>query len=120
MFSFVGLAFFCLFFGVVCEKEMFEDGVFLVGVGLSRLVFARILHDILSVVSLDVVLAESDREQLYQELLYYFGLVGGLNVCEALEHAWLDPYNRGEIEDFIIAWLRKKAKKKEKAPVGVV
>jgi len=47
-------------------------------------------------------------------------LVGGLNVCEALEHAWRDPYNRGEIEDFIIAWLRKRAKKKEKAMPGVV
>jgi len=41
-------------------------------------------------------------------------------VCEALEHAWRDPYNRGEIEDFIIAWLRKKAKKKEKTMPGVV
>jgi len=60
----------------------------LVGVGLSRLVFMRILSDALSSASLDVVLGEGDREQLYQELLYYFGLVGGLNVCEALEHAW--------------------------------
>ena len=93
---------------------------FLVGVGLSRLVFARILHDVLSVISLDVVLSESDREQLYQELLYYFGLVGGLNVCEALEHAWRYAYNRSEIEDFIIAWLKKKAKRKEKSVAGVI
>jgi len=87
---------------------------------LSRLVFMRILKDVLSATSLDVVLGEGDREQLYQELLYYFGLVGGLNVCEALEYAWRDPYNRSEIEDFIIAWLRKRAKKKEKAAAGVV
>jgi len=65
-------------------------------------------------------LSEGDRERLYQEILYHFGLVGGLNVCEALEAAWRDPYNRSGIEDFIIAWLRKKARKKEKAVVGVV
>jgi len=92
----------------------------LVGVGLSRLIFARILKDVLSARSLDVVLDEGDREQLYRELLYYFGLAGGLNVCEALEHAWQDPYNRSEIEDFIIAWLKKRAKKKEKATAGVI
>jgi len=80
----------------------------------------RILSDVLSSIRLDVVLGEGEREQLYQELLYYFGLVGGLSVCEALEHAWRDSYNRSEIEDFIIAWLRKRAKKKEKAVAGVV
>jgi len=94
------------------------DCALLVGVGLSRLVFVRILNDVLSAASLDVTLGEGDREQLYQKLLYYFGLVGGLNVCEALEHAWRDPYNRSEIGDFIIAWLRKRAKKKEKAVAG--
>jgi len=91
-----------------------------VGAGLSRLVFERILNDVLSASSIDLVLGEGDREQLYEELLYYFGLVGALNACEALNHAWLDPYNRKEIEDFIVAWLRKRAKKKEKAVVGVV
>jgi len=80
----------------------------------------RILSHVLSSIRPDVVLGEGEKEQLYQELLYYFGLVGGLNVCEALEHAWRDSYNRSEIEDFIIAWLRKRAKKKEKAVAGVV
>jgi len=87
---------------------------------LSRLVFTTILNEVLKGVRFDVALSDGDREQLYQELLHYFGLVGGLNVCEALEAAWRDPYNRSEIKDFMIAWLRKKAKKREKAATGVV
>jgi len=80
----------------------------------------RILNDVLSSTSLNVGLSEDERGQLYQEVLHYFGLVGGLNVCEALENAWRDPYNRSEIKDFIVAWLRKRARKKEKAVTGVV
>ena len=79
-----------------------------------------ILNDVLSGVKFDVALSDGDRDQLYQELLYYFGLVGGLRVCEALEAAWRDPYNRSEIEEFILAWLRKKARKKQKSIVGVI
>jgi len=93
---------------------------FLVGVHLSRLVFERILNDVMNATSIDMVLGGGDREQLYQEILYYFGLVGGLNVCEALEHAWQDPHNRSEMEDFITAWLKKRAKKREKTIAGVV
>lgn len=78
---------------------------------MSRLVFEAILDEVLSGIRFAVDLADSDREQLYMELLYYFGLVGGLNVCEALEKAWRDPYNKVEIKEFIIAWLRKKTKK---------
>lgn len=37
-----------------------------------------------------------------------------MNVCEALETVWRDPYNRSEIKDFIWAWLNKKAEKKTK------
>lgn len=79
-----------------------------------------ILNDVLGGVRFDVALSDGDRDQLYQELLYYFGLVGGLRVCEALEAAWRDPYNRSEIEEFILAWLRKKARKKQKSIVGVI
>jgi len=66
-----------------------------------------------------VVLNESDSAQLYQEVLYFFGLVGATNVCEALDVAWRDPYNQNEMREFILAWLRKKAKKTVKA-TGVV
>ena len=87
---------------------------------MSRLVFMTILSEVLSGVGFGVGLNDSDKEQLYPELLYYFGLVGGLNICEALEAAWRDPYNRREIEEFILAWLRKKAKKRQKSVVGVI
>lgn len=86
---------------------------------MSRLVFAAILNEVLSGISFDVALGDSDREQLYLELLYYFGLVGGLNICEALKAAWQDQYNKTEIEEFILAWLRRKAKKMVKA-TGVI
>ncbi len=86
---------------------------------MSKLVFTTILNEVLGDISLQVVLSDKDREQLYQEVLYFFGLVGALNVCEALEAAWRDSYNQSEIREFILAWLRKKAKKDVKA-AGVV
>ena len=86
---------------------------------MSRLIFATILNEVLSQVGFQVVLGDLDREQLYNELLYYFGLVGGLNVCQALESAWRDSYNQSEIREFILAWLRKKAKKDVRA-TGVI
>jgi hypothetical protein len=78
---------------------------------LSRLVFEAILNEVLSGVGFAVKLVDRDKEQLYLELLYYFGLVGGLNICQALETAWRDPYNKVEIKEFITAWLRKKTRK---------
>jgi len=41
-----------------------------------------------------VLLSELETEELYRELLAYFGLVGALDACQALEAAWKDPYNR--------------------------
>jgi hypothetical protein len=58
-------------------------------------------------------LDQPELEQLYQELIAYFGLVGASNQCEALDAAWTDPYNRYHIEEFIRAWLRRKRKKRE-------
>jgi hypothetical protein len=89
------------------------------GVVLSKLIFSTILNDVLNAIDFHVDLHDTDREDLYNELLYYFGLVGGSNVCEALEAAWRDPYNQSEIREFILAWLRKKAKKDVKA-TGVI
>ena len=87
---------------------------------MSRLVFAVILTEVLSDVSFSVNLNDGDKEQLYQELLFYFGLVGGLNVCEALDAAWRDPYNKSEIAKFILVWLKRKAKKRDKAAIWVI
>jgi hypothetical protein len=60
-----------------------------------------------------VGLSQPEVDELYQELLFYFGLIGASNQCEALDAAWSDPYNRHEIEEFIKAWLRRKRKKKQ-------
>jgi hypothetical protein len=78
---------------------------------MSKLIFTLILNNVLSRSGIRVNLSESEKDRLYMELLNYFGLVGGLNICEALESAWQDPYNRERIEEFIISWLRRKIKK---------
>ncbi len=78
---------------------------------MSKLIFTLILNNVLSRSGIRVNLSESEKDRLYMELLNYFGLVGGLNICEALESAWQDPYNRERIEEFIISWLRRKIRK---------
>lgn len=78
---------------------------------MSKLIFTLILNEVLSRNRIKFSLSEREKDQLYMEILNHFGLAGGLNVCEALERAWQDPYNRGEIEDFIIAWLRRRIKR---------
>ena len=69
---------------------------------------------------MQVLLSDVEREQLYHELLAYFGLVGALNECQALESAWQDPYNRREIEEFIRAWLRRRQRRREEPLTWVV
>jgi len=86
---------------------------------VSKLVFTAILNEVLNDTSFRVDLDDNDKSQLYQEVLHFFGLAGALNVCEALEVAWRDPYNQSEIKEFILAWLRRKAKKATKA-TGVI
>lgn len=81
---------------------------------MSRTVLMGILSE------MHVWLSELEMEQLYNELIAYFGLIGALDECQALESAWKDPYNRREIEGFIKAWLRRKQRKKEEIVTGVV
>ncbi|MEM1566775.1 MAG: hypothetical protein QW510_06840 [Candidatus Bathyarchaeia archaeon] len=82
---------------------------------MSRAVLDAILN------AMHVWLNGHEKEQLYHELIAYFGLIGAINECQALEYAWQDPYNRQEIEQFIKAWLQWRRKhRKEEAIIGVV
>lgn len=81
---------------------------------MSRAVLMGILSE------MHLWLSELEMEQLYNELIAYFGLIGALNECQALENAWKDQYNKREIEEFIKAWLRRKQRKKEEIVTGVV
>ncbi|MDH5438840.1 MAG: hypothetical protein OEZ21_10810 [Candidatus Bathyarchaeota archaeon] len=87
---------------------------------MSRLVFNQILNDVLATLDTHISLTNPENESLYMELLYFFGLIGATNECEALEAAWKDPYNRREIEDFIKAWLKKKTRKRKPEQVMIV
>jgi len=80
---------------------------------MSRAILFAILAE------MKVFLNDFEVEQLYRELLYYFGIIGAMEECQALEAAWKDPYNKREIEEFIKAWLKRRQKKLEKIE-GVV
>jgi hypothetical protein len=81
---------------------------------MSRTVLMSILADT------HVWLSNPETDQLYQELLAHFCLVGSIDHCQVPESAWKDPYNKQEIENFINAWIRRKQRKKEEAIPGVV
>jgi len=81
---------------------------------VSRAVLMSILAEV------HVWLSEIEAEELYHELLAYFGLIGATDECQALENAWKDPYNKHEIEEFIKAWLRRRQRKKEETITEVV
>jgi hypothetical protein len=83
-------------------------------VGMSRAAFMTILSE------MHIWLSEIEAEELYHELLAYFGLIGATEECQALESAWKDPYNRREIEEFIKAWLRRRRRKEAETITGVV
>jgi len=81
------------------------------GRSVSRLIFNRILDDVLSSLRLQVSLTELEKESLYTEALFYFGVIGATNECEVLEKAWKDRYHKRAIEEFIEAWLKRKMRK---------
>jgi len=81
---------------------------------MSRTVLSAILAE------MSIWLNATETEQLHNELLAYFGLVGALNECQALENAWQEPYNRREIEEFIKAWLKRKQRRREEILTGIV
>ena len=87
---------------------------------MSRLIFNQILNEVLAGLSSHVSLTDLENESLYTELLYFFGLIGAANECEALEAAWKDPYNKREIEEFIKAWLKRKTRKRKAEQVMVI
>ncbi|MCS7120346.1 MAG: hypothetical protein RMJ07_04320 [Nitrososphaerota archaeon] len=80
---------------------------------MSRAVLNAILN------AMQVWLNQAEKEELYRELIAYFGLIGAVNECQALEGAWQDPYNKREIEDFIKAWLLGRRKRKEE-PIAFI
>ena len=82
--------------------------------GMSRAILTEILNE------MKIFLNDFEAERLYRELLYYFGLIGASDECQALEAAWKDPYNKREIEEFIKTWLKRKQTKKEEAIAGIV
>ncbi len=86
---------------------------------MSRLVFNQILNEVLSSLRLQVSLTELERESLYMEVMYYFGLIGAVNECEVLEKAWKDRYYKRAIEEFIEAWFKRKMERKKLEPMIV-
>ena len=87
---------------------------------MSRLVFNQILNEVLARIQSPISLSELERKSLYMELFHYFGLIGAVNECEALENAWRDPYNRREIGEFIKAWLKRRLRKKKPEQAMIV
>jgi hypothetical protein len=57
---------------------------------------------------LQVSLTDLEKESLYTEALFYFGVIGATNQCEILEKAWKDRYHKRVIEEFIEALLKKR------------
>jgi len=84
---------------------------------VSRLVFNQIVNGVLSSLRLEISLSELERESLYMEVMYNFGLIGAANECEALEKAWKDRYHKRAIEEFIEAWLKRKMTRKKLEPM---
>ena len=84
---------------------------------MSRLIFNQILNEVLSSLRLQVSLTELEKESLYTEAVFYFGVIGATNECEVLEKAWKDRHHKRAIEEFIEAWLKRKARSGKLQPM---
>jgi len=93
------------------------DSGFISGRSVSRLIFNRILDDVLSSLHLQVSLTDLEKESLYTEVVFYFGVIGATNECEVLEKAWKDRHHKRAIEEFIKAWLKRKMRKGKLQPM---
>ncbi|MEM3615902.1 MAG: hypothetical protein QXX09_04545 [Candidatus Methanomethylicia archaeon] len=69
---------------------------------MSRLILEQILRE------LNITLGLKEFEELYKELTLYFGIVGAIDECKALENAWNDPIIKQEIVEFIKAWVKRR------------
>jgi hypothetical protein len=90
---------------------------FILGRSVSRLIFNRILNEVLSSLRLRVSLTDLEKESLYTEALFYFGVIGATNECEILEKAWKDRHHKRAIEEFIEAWLKRKMRRGKLQPM---
>jgi hypothetical protein len=70
----------------------------------------NIIEDILWNMGLDGEFEPDEKNELLKEISNNFGLIGGLNNCDALERYYQD--NRSKIEKFIFDWFSKKKKRK--------
>ena len=87
------------------------------GRSVSRLIFNQILNEVLSTLRLQVSLTELEKESLYTEAVFYFGVIGATNECKVLEKAWKDRHHKRAIEEFIEAWLKRKARSGKLQPM---
>jgi len=87
------------------------------GRSVSRLIFNQIVNEVLSSLRLQVFLSELEKESLYTEAVFYFGVIGATNECEVLEKAWKDRHHKRAIEEFIEAWLKRKMRRGKLQPM---
>lgn len=79
---------------------------------MSRRIMRKILEE------MKLRLTEKEEDELHKELIRHFGLIGGTNECTALENAWMDPYVKNRIKEFIEAWLKHRQKKEQQVYIA--
>lgn len=86
-------------------------------ISLSKIIFNQILNDVLSNLRLQVSLTDLEKESLYTEAVFHFGVIGATNECEVLEKAWKERYHKRAIEEFIETWLKRKMRRGKIQPM---